>query len=270
MRLNLYCLTLCFFFIGCVNENNSQENPDCQPIQGLDPYLVQGRVILLGEIHGTIEGPQFVERIACLALKKGLNVTVGLELPRSEEPVIDTFLESGGSVEERNKVLQLPFWSRDYQDGRASQAMFGLLDSIRELKSNGEHVAVVLIDKPNSSDRDYDMAQRIIEKIESNASDFFIVLTGNYHNRINEYSGNMGSYILKKFGEQRVLSLLQSYTGGSAWVDVAGEGFGPVRLGGHGRNEIGVFLDEGLGEYHGTLEMDSVHHSRPAKELLKN
>ena len=72
------------------------------------------------------------------------------------------------------------------------------------------------------------------------------ILTGNYHNMIFENSGQMGSHLLERFGKDKVLSLKQSYTGGSAWVDVAGEGIGPIGLRGNGRHEIGIFVDENL------------------------
>jgi len=61
-----------------------------------------------------------------------------------------------------------------------------------------------------------------------------------------------------------------AYTGGSAWVDVAGEGFGPVQLGGSGINQIGVFLDSRMGNYDGTLEVVTIHHSSPAKDQISH
>ena len=121
----------------------------------------------------------------------------------------------------------------------------------------------------DSDDRDIAMAQNIIKKAENKPDNFIIVLTGNYHNMIYENAGHMGSYVFARFGLPRVISLNQSYTGGSAWVDVAGEGFEPIGLRGNGRSEIGVFLDENIEAYHGTFEMDTIHYSRPAKELLE-
>lgn len=268
--LIFFCIVSCDFFFSCNHHIANKKEQTCQPIPGLDSFLKPGQIILLGEIHGTKEGPHFIEQIVCHALRKNLSVIVGLELHQSEESVINSYLESTGLEADKRKVLQLPFWSSDYQDGRASRAMFALLESIRKLKLTKEKVGVLLIDDPNSDDRNFGMAQRIIEHANDHPSDFLIVLTGNYHNMIYENSGQMGSYVLEKLGKQRVLSLNQSYTGGSAWVDVAGEGFGPVGLRGNGRNEIGIFLDDNLEEYHGTLEMDIIHFSRPAKEILDN
>jgi hypothetical protein len=255
---------------SCSKKSTNGSDKTCTTLVGLDTLLRAGQLILLGEIHGTQEGPGFVERIACLAMKNNLNVTIGLELPQSEEAEVQSFLISSGAEADKKKVLNLPFWSQDYQDGRASQAMFSLLETVRTWKAKDNKVDVILIDKPSSDDRDFAMAQRVIEEAERYPSNFMVVLTGNYHNMIFEGAGQMGSYVLTKLGEERVLSLLQSYTGGSAWVDVAGKGFGPVGLGGDGLSQIGVYVDRRMGDYHGTLEIDSIHHSRPAKELLDN
>lgn len=40
---------------------------ECEPTPGLDPLLVPGRFVLLGELHGTREMPAAVARIACAA-----------------------------------------------------------------------------------------------------------------------------------------------------------------------------------------------------------
>ena len=63
-------------------------DPACAPADGLDPLLAPGRAILLGEIHGTNEAPDFTDTIACHALAAGLEVIVALELPEVEEAAV--------------------------------------------------------------------------------------------------------------------------------------------------------------------------------------
>jgi hypothetical protein len=247
-----------------------QKNLDCTIVAGLSPLLKPGQVLLIGELHGTEEGPGYIRDITCNALANGLAVSVGLELLQEDQQAINDYLLSQGTEKDQEKVLRLNFWGREYQDGRASMAMFQLIENIRQLKQSGNDVDLVFIDDPSFGDRNQVMANRILKEAEDYPNRFIVVLTGNYHNMIWDGSGQMGELVLEGLGPDRVVSLVQSYTGGSAWVDVAGEGFGPIGLKGSGMLPKGIYLNANLGEYHGTLEIDSIHHSRPAKELLNN
>ena len=50
----------------------------CPPIEGLEPLLAPGKILLLGELHGTEESPAFALDVACHAANTGLEVIVGL------------------------------------------------------------------------------------------------------------------------------------------------------------------------------------------------
>ena len=254
--------------LSCVPATTHQTDA-CKPIPGLDSLLIPGRIILLGEIHGTQEAPAAVLDMTCHALEKNLNVTIGLELPRSDQSTIDNFLHSNGSDADKQAILDLAFWAQEYQDGRASAAMLALIDSVCVLKAQQEMIDVVLIDDFSADDRDFSMAKKVIAEAETNPENFIAVLTGNFHNMIFAGSGQMGRYVLEKFGTERVVSLKQNFTAGSAWVDVAGEGFGPVGLRGDGNGTFGIFLDADLEAYHGAFEMDSIHYSAPAKDVFR-
>lgn len=241
---------------------------NCTAITGLDPLLEPGQILLIGEIHGTNEGPANIHHIACNALANGLKVTIGLELLQKDQQVIDDYLISDGSLKDKEKILNLDFWSREYQDGRASQAMFQLIEDIRELKHSGENIELMLVDDPSYGNRNKAMAHRIVQEATGHPERFIIVLTGNYHSMIWKGSGQMGEFVIDALGSDRVVSLILSYTGGTAWVDIAGEGYGPIELEGSGMLPTGIYLDKSLGDYHGKLEIDSIHFSRPARELL--
>ncbi len=73
---------------------------------GLAPLLKPGHVVLLGEMHGTNESPQFLSDALCVALQNGHSVTVGLELPFSETERADVFLESSGDAEAEQRLLK--------------------------------------------------------------------------------------------------------------------------------------------------------------------
>lgn len=240
----------------------------CPPLPGAEPFLKSGQVVLVGEVHGTQEGPEMVGQIACNALQSNLRVTIGLEIPQEDQDELDIYLDSNGSEEAKQKFLALNFWSRDYQDGRASQSIFQLIESVRILRENKKHVDIVSLDREGVPNRDKIMAERLLEDVESYPNNFFIVLTGNLHNIISDGSGRMGSYVVDAIGSNRVVSLKQTYPGGSAWVCLDEGGCGPVTLRGNDVSGFGIQLDESMDNYNGILGLDSIHASLPAKQLI--
>lgn len=252
-------LVLLLFSSSCATDH-------CPAIPGLDPLLQPRKVILLGEIHGTQEAPEFLYNIACQALEKKLALTVGLELPYTDQKGIDLYLNSLGTKPDQAQLLNLSFWA--FQDGRGSLAMFELIDKIRQLKSNGGNVDLMLYDNPDALDRDYDMATHILAKTIQKPKDLFVVLSGNIHNEINEGSGRMGRFVMDKLGDKNVIALDQGYIGGSAWVCIS-SGCGPIELGGNTGPELGIIM-ENLGTHHGFFGVDSIHASPPAREVLKS
>ena len=122
------------------------ETPPCRPIGGLDKVLEPGKILLLGEMHGTAESPAFVADLACHAAKAGRPVTVALEINRAESPRVEAYLASKGLPEDRAALVQGSFWSNQPRDGRSSEAMAGLLDSLRKLRQQGAPVKVEIID----------------------------------------------------------------------------------------------------------------------------
>ena len=198
--------------------------PACEPVEGLDPLLSSGTVLLLGEMHGTEQSVRFVSRASCLALGKGLSVTVALELPRKEEAALTAFLASEGSAADRAAFLEgSPFWS-DRQDGRTSEAMLALLDDLRRFRRAGRPLRVTWIDSPFDPQRDRLMAERLGEAIAGAPKDLFLVLTGNLHNRLNRSTpwGQekewMGYHLLQRRPAARLVSLDYAYSGGEAWA----------------------------------------------------
>ncbi|HTQ81108.1 MAG TPA: hypothetical protein VMM92_14000, partial [Thermoanaerobaculia bacterium] len=108
--------------------------PQCPAIAGLAPLLAPGHGLLLGEVHGTVESPAFLANAVCLALQAGRSVTVALEIPLQEEARFEAYLGSAGSAADRTALLAGAFWQDPYQDGRRSQAMLALLESLRRLR----------------------------------------------------------------------------------------------------------------------------------------
>jgi len=196
---------------------------ECPEEPGLAALLEPGTVLLVGEMHGTEDGPGFVRSVVCHGLARGLPVTVGLEIDRAEEGPLRAYLASDGGDEAKKALLYSSFWGRDYQDGRSSRSMFRLVDDLRERLTGGADLRLVLIDRPEApGGRDAAMAEAVAEAAEARPGDLLVVLTGNIHNRLtkgmpwNEELEPMGYLLAKRLGPGRLYSLDMAYTGGEA------------------------------------------------------
>lgn len=242
----------------------------CRPIEGVKEVIGPGRILLLGELHGTKESPAFLSAVSCHAVSEELSVTVALELPHSEEEAVETFLGSTGSAEDLLKILRLPFWAKSYQDGRTSRAMLTLLEDLRSMKQSGGKLQVVLMDAPSEPrTRDEAMAGRLLAVAKESPDGFLVALSGNVHNRTARGSRGMGERVLKGAGAERLTSLDLSHNGGTAWICEATEGCGPLRLRGGGTGpglQVNLYAEPDSMGYHGTYHVGEITASPPAKD----
>jgi len=199
---------------------------ECRPIEGIEPLLKPGRVLLLGEIHGTSESPAFALDVACHAAARKLPIVVGLEVSDAERARFDRFLDSGGTAEDRERLLAGPVWQRSYQDGRASRAMYELVEGVRRLRRDGSSAGIVLFDAPGGSNqsRDQAMGKKLADAVARAPDSMTIVLTGNRHSRITQGSARssefepMGYVLGNRTSPDRVIALNVAHQGGSAWI----------------------------------------------------
>jgi len=199
---------------------------DCPEVPGLEPLLEPGTLLLVGEMHGTEDGPAFVRSAVCHGLARGLPVTVGLEIDRAQDEAFQAYLRSDGGDEIRKRfLLDSPFWDREVQDGRSSRSMLSLVDFLRERAAGPGELRLLLIDRPEpGNERDAAMAERLAEAAAERPRDLFVVLTGNIHNRLtkgmpwDEELEPMGYLLREKLGPGRIHSLDMAYPGGDAWV----------------------------------------------------
>jgi len=180
----------------------------------LEHLLATNDVVLVGEIHGTQESPAFVADAVEVALDQGRRVTVALEIPQDEGPVLQAYLkspggaESGGAgCEEAVFVKQRPFWESYFKDGRSSKAMCKLIQALHRLHAQGRPVSLLTIDprplppagSPVHADqrglrqtpRDVGMAEALARSVETSRRSapevphaLLIALTGNLHQRL--------------------------------------------------------------------------------------
>ena len=247
----------------------------CPEVPGLAPLLRPGHVVLLGEMHGTNESPQFLQNAVCAALRAGHGVTVGLEIPLSETARVEAFLGSPGNADAEQRLLQGPIWHRAYQDGRASRAMLDLIRTLRAHRAAGLPVRVALIDDPSAPQgRDRVMRTRIQTALAAAPDNVFLNLTGNVHNRLTrgtrwktDYEP-MGFLLARSIEATRIVSLNVAHSGGEAWVCFGSTpsdcGIKPLK-GRAGDGQGVVLLEEPDGEaYHGHYHVGRLTASLPA------
>ncbi len=257
------------------------ETPPCHPLGGLDEVLKPGKILLLGETHGTAESPAFVADLACHAAQTGRPVTVALEVNRAETPRVEAYLASKGLPEDRATLVQGDFWSNQVRDGRSSEAMAGLVESLRRLRQQGASLKVELIDPgpgeyKDGPDRDRRMAANLEAAVERSPGDVFVSLTGNLHNLlVRGWSNNpdypwMG-YLLRQKYADRIVSLVDASTGGSAWLCFGPGECGPQKLGGRGGTGSPRIILHPRDEsgYDGTYFIGAITASPPAVPLTE-
>jgi hypothetical protein len=158
-----------------------REDPCGDAPSELKRWLQEG-LLVLGEYHGTVESPRAVVQAVCAASAGGRPAWLALELPRDEQQRLESFLATGDEA----ALLEGPFWRRDYQDGRSSQAMLGLLREVRRLRAAGREVRLLAVDVPLQEDggdkaRDEHMAERIAEVRTRAPEEPMVFLAGNLH-----------------------------------------------------------------------------------------
>lgn len=241
--------------------------PPCEPIPGAGDLLRPGVVLLLGEIHGTVEAPDAVSSLVCEALGRGLSVTVGLEFPRAEQGSIDAYLSSAGTAADEALLLASGWWQRGYQDGRSSRAMFELVRALGDSDAFGQTLRVILIDDPASRDRDRAMADVLAVAIGQRPEDLYIVLTGNLHNRLVPGRTEPMGYQLSRLElENEIVALEITHGGGTAWVCTS-DGCGVLSLRGReGEPGVQLYAAPDASAYTGRLHVGSVTASPPARD----
>lgn len=219
---------------GCVTTHTAMKPPAqpaasreaCAPEAALPKeWTTPGSIVLFGEIHGVKELPSFFGEAVCSAAQSGVPVAVGLEIPVSEQPSIDSFLRSSEQPSDVELLLKGPFWTRKDQDGRSSQARVELLERIRRLRAAGLPVRVFLFDineGENLDGREKSMALNISNQTRSHASELTLVLVGEVHawktkgTPWDEDFLTMGWHLADS--GLRVYSLGRSTPDGAAWM----------------------------------------------------
>jgi len=267
------------FAVGCAHNSlaeNYSERPAhqaCERIEGLSAHLRQGKILLLGEMHGTAEAPRFVRDTICAALAADLSVTIALEMPVAEKATLEAYKRLGGPSEAAREILRASeFWQTP--DGRSSQAVLSLIDEIFQWQEEGKSIALVLFDDPAAEKRDLAMADHIAKASDELPENLLIVLTGNLHNRMTRGIGfdenyePMGFFLRQQLPERTMISLNLSFAGGEAWNCMAECKINPLPVVNESlKREIILTDQSGKSAYHGVFHVGKATASLPALEI---
>jgi hypothetical protein len=186
MRNFLLSLLTCAAASSVVHANDETRSAPCTPLPGTESLLSQAppEFIIMGEAHGTAELPAAFADLVCAFALKGGPLTVGLEFLPEEQSSLNAYLASDGGHAARAALLDSPGWSN--RDGRASQAIFGLLESLRRLKTTKPDLQIVAFDHASetpgtSAAREKGMADLLLSAKRARPAAPLLALTGLGH-----------------------------------------------------------------------------------------
>lgn len=158
----------------------------CTPLPGVEALrdIQRPDFVIMGEAHGTTELPAAFADLVCAYAAAGTPLTVGLEFLPAEQPALDAYLASDGGEGAKAALLASPAWM--IRDGRASQAIFGLIEALRKMKATHGNLAVVAFDHPSerpgtSAAREKGMADLLLAAKRGRPAAPMLALTGNGH-----------------------------------------------------------------------------------------
>lgn len=226
--------------------------------------------MLVGELHGSNETPAAFGDLVCDALAHGRHVTVALERPASEQVALDAILTAKDLPTARKTLLDQPGW-KSVMDGRASEAMFRLLLTMRDLRSSYPDLNVfafdVLFDGTSPAARDEAMGHALLSLKTKYPQNLILVLTGNIHAMLKPMFGyDVAAMYLP---QQESLSLEATDRGGTSWYNTSDScGPNPAGLTNKGTaRPFGIYLDPDLapvGKVNGIFSLDTLTASPPA------
>lgn len=119
---------------GCAPTLHSR----CRRVAGADAIFAPGRVVLVGEVHGTREMPQLFTDLVCRAAQHD-DVLVGFEYEPPIGEAIERYLVSRGDRVERARIVASHI---THGDGSASAALVDAFEALRRIAQSTGRVQV--------------------------------------------------------------------------------------------------------------------------------
>lgn len=156
------------------------------PLQLLVDAIGTHKFVLLGEWHGTQETPALVADLVEHQVRvhtTGVHepIILALEIGSDDQPTVDRYMASDGALTDKGALLDGSHWQDAMHDGRDSQAMFDLIERMRELRHGGADVSIDLFDQDGDGERNKRMAEHLRKVVLHAPKATVLVLTGNVH-----------------------------------------------------------------------------------------
>lgn len=115
---------------------------DCLLPEGTDVLLDQPqRVIVVGEVHGTVEAPAAFLGLVCEAAQRG-PVAIGLEMSEADSPLLNNFMASPDEATAVRILQYGDFGHAKRDDGRHSGAMMNMMVGFWRLRAAGHDITL--------------------------------------------------------------------------------------------------------------------------------
>lgn len=178
-------------------------------------------VLLIGETHGTNET---LAVVTALIEQQPITskISVGLEVPSSEDVRIREFLKSSPTEEATDRLMTSDFWS--FKDGRASQALLRFLKEISAMNKNGRNIEVFGIEDVQSERRSQnpiankELGMSAILKKRAELGQKLIAVGGNFHIRIESPPSADSTTVPNQLRSYSPYVLLPTSSYGDAWT----------------------------------------------------
>lgn len=245
----------------------------CNPIAGLESVLERdARFVAVGELHGTSEAPGAFADLVCHALQRQA-VTVALEYPVQMQPILDAFMSETSAEKARADLLSYEAGPFRFHDGRGSEAMLGLLESLRAMRQAGGDlkVAATVPDSPRvagftQAHAELDRAHFWSVLARDAPERRVLIFVGSIHaEKARRVGSSIGLPAAAHFRAEEVISLFIAQQGGEAWNCRAECGVHSVPAT-EPTDQRGVHLNpETDGSFDGYLALGPATASPPAK-----
>ena len=211
--------------MGCAQSPKPHDRPalTCTPYANTQEILKlkATHTIILGEIHGTVQGIETAEALACAMLHDREPLLIGIEAASDRSMPLNYAVKARPN--DRQLLLAAPnLWSS--RDGRGSVSMFQFLNSISTWNHQGYDVSVFAFDVDASSfnesrTRDEIMAQNIDRHVSSFKGGVLLI-TGNLHAAKAPLDMAEKTFVpmASLLTSRPTLSFDMKHQGGSAWV----------------------------------------------------
>ncbi len=239
MALTLLPGLACAATPACDTSIHDGEQPRTAVLQVLACQLQSHRLLLLGELHGTVESPGL---LADLLRDQPPNrpIRLGLEWPVELQSKVDTYFRSQGTAADRVAFAAGYDWT--HYDGRMSQAWLALIDTLRDLHQQGRDVQIFTMEPAYGAPADVaaaggylrvkeaGMANAIREQVEhAPAGALVAALMGNYHSRVGADMPDRESSVTYRLAADHPLVVLPQSGRGTFWAIVSGAGHAAVQ-----------------------------------------